>query len=348
MRHVRSGYIHTFPWENRRSTGATIGPVLAIAEVLRVVRAVLSLSLIQPRSRLPVTPLRPAEHYHTYGELEDGGAALCRERGGRGGDPGPNFTIFMWGRLRTEADAVAGSAAHEAVKQYQRVEAARLAAPRALLALRASVDLAPGASTACAAVFGSADFITLIASACDGASLVKLACVSRQTNAVLMAQIRAFREQHVAHIGETYAVIGMDGLVRETGSGKKKKSQVRGPSNSVFGSFSHCPLHGARTRTVEDEPTSAPDDDWTREQITEMLSNPAFPGEGKALWRLADALFCSSHFDMLAAIVQPSLLGGRTPIKRWSVASGLETPPSPMPLQYPTKLPFSKIITLLL
>lgn len=40
----------------------------AIAEVLRVVRAVLSLSLIQPRPRLPtlaVTPLRPAEHYHT-------------------------------------------------------------------------------------------------------------------------------------------------------------------------------------------------------------------------------------------------------------------------------------------
>ena len=71
MRHVRSGYRHTFTWENRRSTGATIGPVLAIAEVLRVVRAVLSLSLIQPRSRLPVTPLRPAEHYHTYGELED-------------------------------------------------------------------------------------------------------------------------------------------------------------------------------------------------------------------------------------------------------------------------------------
>ena len=70
MRHVRSGYRHTFTWENRRSTGATIGPVLAIAEVLRVVRAVLSLSLIQPRSRLPVTPLRPAEHYHTYGELE--------------------------------------------------------------------------------------------------------------------------------------------------------------------------------------------------------------------------------------------------------------------------------------
>ena len=70
MRHVRSGYRHTFTWENRRSTGATIGPVLAIAEVLRVVRAVLSLSLIQPRSRLPATPLRPAEHYHTYGELE--------------------------------------------------------------------------------------------------------------------------------------------------------------------------------------------------------------------------------------------------------------------------------------
>ena len=38
--------------------------------MLRVVRAVLSLSLIQPRLRLPVTPLRPAEHYHTYGELE--------------------------------------------------------------------------------------------------------------------------------------------------------------------------------------------------------------------------------------------------------------------------------------
>jgi len=41
--------------------------------VLRVVRAVLSLSLMQPRPRLPtlsVTPLRPAEHYHTYGELE--------------------------------------------------------------------------------------------------------------------------------------------------------------------------------------------------------------------------------------------------------------------------------------
>ena len=75
MRHVRSGYRHTFTWENRRSTGATIGPVLAIAEVLRVVRAVLSLSLIQPRSRLPVTPLRPAEHYHTYGELERGARA---------------------------------------------------------------------------------------------------------------------------------------------------------------------------------------------------------------------------------------------------------------------------------
>ena len=45
----------------------------AKAEVLRVVRAVLSLSLMQPRPRLPtlsVTPLRPAEHYHTYGELE--------------------------------------------------------------------------------------------------------------------------------------------------------------------------------------------------------------------------------------------------------------------------------------
>ena len=38
--------------------------------MLRVVRAVLSLSLIQPRLRLPVTPLCPAEHYHTYGELE--------------------------------------------------------------------------------------------------------------------------------------------------------------------------------------------------------------------------------------------------------------------------------------
>ena len=55
----------------------------AKAEVLRVVRAVLTLSLMQPRPRLPtlsgtrpwlptlsVTPLRPAEHYHTYGELE--------------------------------------------------------------------------------------------------------------------------------------------------------------------------------------------------------------------------------------------------------------------------------------
>ena len=45
----------------------------AKAEVLRVVRAVLSLSLMQPRPRLPtlsVTPLRPAEHYHTCGELE--------------------------------------------------------------------------------------------------------------------------------------------------------------------------------------------------------------------------------------------------------------------------------------
>ena len=38
--------------------------------MLRVVRAVLSLSMIQPPSQLPITPLRPAEHYHTYGELE--------------------------------------------------------------------------------------------------------------------------------------------------------------------------------------------------------------------------------------------------------------------------------------
>ena len=63
-------YIHSHGSIGRTGDGSSACDSGGVLRVVRAVLLVLSLSLIQPRPRLPVTPLRPAEHYHTYGELE--------------------------------------------------------------------------------------------------------------------------------------------------------------------------------------------------------------------------------------------------------------------------------------
>ena len=63
-------YIHSHGSIGRTGDGSSACDSGGVLRVVRAVLLVLSLSLIQPRPRLPVTPLRPAEHYHTYGELD--------------------------------------------------------------------------------------------------------------------------------------------------------------------------------------------------------------------------------------------------------------------------------------
>ena len=62
-------YIHSHGSIGRTGDGSSACDSGGVLRVVRAALLVLSLSLIQPRPRLPVTPLRPAEHYHTYGEL---------------------------------------------------------------------------------------------------------------------------------------------------------------------------------------------------------------------------------------------------------------------------------------